>query len=269
MTFAQLQKLHEEKKPGRIHVINATDSQRTVLDAWTKRGWKVDDRKGAFAENLPSVMESAIAGDVLFCGDATHAHTALDVARWLTGNTKNSADTLILLSALELAAYPKLLWIGYSPLADYRSLPVAAKSIQAMINTLSRLGESALRVALLSCVELVSPGIASTVWQAPLAQMSARGQFGKACVDGPLGLDLAVSPEAVADKKVKTEIAGQADLVIPPDLNTYTSMLSALVLTGNLRAAQVLLGAPISIAFAPGANPDNIERSLEVAGLLS
>ena len=137
------------------------------------------------------------------------------------------------------------------------------------MRTLEELGEPAARVALLSCVELISPGVTSTVWEATLAHMSARGQFGKARIDGPLGFDLAVSPDAVVEKGVKTEIDGQADLLIPPDLNSFITLIDAIHLSGDHDAAGIIVGGPVPIAISPHRSARHVELSLQVSAVLS
>jgi phosphotransacetylase len=177
-------------------------------------------------------------------------------------------DPMTLMQALEVPAYPKLLWVGCTPSVVYTQITAAIKSVQAMVKTLDKLGEPAPRVALLSCVEVVSPAVVSTVWEATLAHMGARGQFGKAIVDGPLGFDLAISPEAVADKGVKTEVNGQADLLVPPDVNSFVTLLDAIHLTGTHQAAGIIVGGPCPIALPPHRSLRHVETSLQVASLL-
>jgi len=251
------------KKFGCLHVCGGIE--KSALDFWTKRGGSVRYFEGDIRASLEASVAAAKPqdGDVILCLGAGDGEVALCVPR-----AEKSPDVTIL-KALDVAAYPKLLWVGYSPLCDYTNLPAATASVQAMIFALQKFGEAAPRVALLSCVELVTPGVKSTLWQAPLGQMSARGQFGKACVDGPLGLDLAVSPEAVREKKVKTDIAGEADLLVPPDLGSFLSLCDGIIHTGEHRAAGVILGAPLPIAFPPLATPDHIERSVELAMVLT
>jgi phosphotransacetylase len=138
-----------------------------------------------------------------------------------------------------------------------------------LVKALETLGEPAPRVALLSCVETVSPGIPSTVWEAEVAQMSKQGQFGAAIVDGPLGFDLAISPEAVRDKGVQTRVDGRADLLIPPDLNTFCSLLDALHLSGERKSAGLVLGAPCPIAMTwRYAGENDMWLSTKIASLL-
>jgi len=138
-----------------------------------------------------------------------------------------------------------------------------------MTDALKKLDDAAPRVALLSCVETISTGIPSTVWEGTIGQMCRRGQLGNVIVDGPLAFDLAVSPEAVRDKGVETDVNGRADLLIPPDLNTYCSMVDALHLSGQGSSAGVVLGTPCPVALPSRfAAEDDIWLSVQIANLL-
>jgi hypothetical protein len=172
------------------------------------------------------------------------------------------------LQGFELVAYPKLLWIGCAPGAHYDNVVDAVRAVETMIRALNALGESEPRVALLSCVEVISPSVPSTIWQAVLGHMGMRGQFGKAKVDGPLAFDLAVSPKSAEEKKFRSEIAAQADLIVPPDLNTFVSLTDALHLTGAHSAAGVVVGGPSPVALPPRCAEDHTDLSLAAASLL-
>ncbi len=154
-------------------------------------------------------------------------------------------------------------------MARYDSIPEAIKGVQMMVRTLAELGEAEAKVALLSCVETISPGVHSTIWEATLGHMSMRGQFGKAKVDGPLALDLAISPKAVDDKGLKSDIGGQADLLIPPDLNSFSTLTDAIHLTGEHQAIGLVVGGPCPIALPPHRSARHMSLSLAVASLLT
>jgi len=270
MKFPELLKHLDKQKPGRIAVAGATDYEKAVLEGWRKRGWQIEYHQGEIPDAIATAMKSALGGgaDFLFCSGADN----LKIVRWLNRHLEqalpNEFDPVSIMQAIEVPSYPKLMWVGFTPLAQYQSIPSAIKGVQTMVRTLEELGELEARVALLSCVELISPGVNSTIWEATLAHMSARGQFGKAHVDGPLGFDLAVSPEAVTDKGVETVVKGQADLLIPPDLNSFTTLVDSIHLTGDHNAAGIIVGGPVPVAIPPHRSARHVELSIQVASLL-
>ncbi len=270
MNFTDLLKRLDSQKPGRIAAAGVSSPEKTTLEAWHKRGWTVEYFDGEFAEAIAGATDAAVKGnaDLLMFGGANHLRIVRGFVSALDQPAPQKYDAVSILQAIEVPAYPKLMWVGYTPLAQYQSIPAAVKSVQTMIKTLADLGEPEAKVALLSCVELVSPGVGSTIWEGTLGHMSARGQFGKAKVDGPLGFDLAVSPEAVKDKGVHTDINGEADLLIPPDLNSYATLVDAIQLTGEHRSASIIVGGPVPVAISPDHNMKHTELSMQIASLL-
>jgi hypothetical protein len=198
-----------------------------------------------------------------------HDEEPLRAIRAMERALPEGSPPLCWLQGFELAAYPKLLWIGCAPSARYENVADAVRAVQTMIRALIAFGETEPRVALLSCVEAISPGVPSTIWEAVLGHMGTRGQFGKAKVDGPLAFDLAVSPKSAEEKKFKSEIAAQADLIVPPDLNTFVTLTDALHLTGAHHAAGVVVGGPHPVALPPPCSENHRELSLAVASLLT
>lgn len=271
MTFSELVQRTQHVKPGRIDAVGAAPYERAALEQWRQNGWQVRYHEGEIPEALAAAADAAVNGqtDLLFCSGADNLKIICHLSRALRHTAPRAQDSLTIMQALKLPAYPKLLWVGCTPLADYQNVSAAIKSVQMMVKTLDELGEQEARVALLSCVEVISPNVPSTVWEATLAHMSQRGQFGKARVDGPLGFDLAVSPAAVSDKGVKTAVAGEADLLIPPDLNSFTSLVDALHLSGEHDAAGIVVGGPVPVAMPPHRSKRHVDLSIQIASLLT
>ncbi|MBM3324182.1 MAG: hypothetical protein FJY66_00780 [Calditrichaeota bacterium] len=223
--------------------------------------------KGALPATIDIALEHATKGQISFLLiDGSHFLGALQL---LEERVNPSAIPLVMMQGVEVKTYPKILWIGIAPHSKWDNPSDVSRGISMLVKTLRILGEPAPRVALLSCVETVSPGIPSTVWEAEVAAMGKQSEFGAAIVDGPLGLDLAVSPEAVQDKGVQTRIDGRADLLIPPDLNTFCSLVDALHLSGERKSAGLVFGAPCPIALPwRYMDEDDIWRSVRIANLL-
>jgi phosphotransacetylase len=83
-----------------------------------------------------------------------------------------------------------------------------------------------------------------------------------------LAFDLAVSPQAVSNKGFKSEIHGQADVVIPPDLNSFCTLTDEIHLTGPHTAVGIVVGGPCPIALPPHRDERHMTLSLQVASLL-
>lgn len=106
------------------------------------------------------------------------------------------------------------------------------------------------KVAVLAPVEVVNPAMPSTIEAAMLAKANDRGQIKGCIVDGPFGLDNAVSLEAAQHKKIKSEVAGQADILIMPDLAAGNIFTKSLHYFAHLKTAGVTLGPEVPVVLS-------------------
>lgn len=110
------------------------------------------------------------------------------------------------------------------------------------------------KVAVLAAVETVNPAMQSTVDAACLSKMADRGQITGAMVDGPLAYDNAVSKEAAEIKGTHSEVAGDADIFLAPDLEAGNMLAKQLILLGNASSAGIILGAGVPIMLTSRAD---------------
>lgn len=110
------------------------------------------------------------------------------------------------------------------------------------------------KVAILSAIETVNPVIQSTIDAACLTVMAARKQITGGIVDGPLAYDNAFSLEAAQIKGIESEVAGDPDIFVAPDLEAGNILAKQLVLTSNAGAAGILLGARVPIMLTSRAD---------------
>lgn len=149
-------------------------------------------------------------------------------------------------------------------LADKRDI------IQNAIDLAQIMGIDTPRVAVLSAVETVNPAIPSTVDAAALCKMAERGQIRGGLVDGPLAFDNAVSPEAAREKGIVSPVAGLADILVVPDLESGNMLAKQLTFLGGADAAGVVMGARVPIILTSRADsPRTRVASCAVAVLVS
>jgi phosphate acetyltransferase len=110
------------------------------------------------------------------------------------------------------------------------------------------------RVAILSAVETVNPKIPSTVEAAALCKMADRGQITGGILDGPLALDNAISLEAAAIKKIASPVAGRANVLIVPNLESGNMLAKSLSMLAQADAAGIVLGAKVPIILTSRAD---------------
>lgn len=104
------------------------------------------------------------------------------------------------------------------------------------------LGMDSLKIAALAAIEQVNPSISSTLDAAVLSKMSQRRQFGNAVVEGPLDMDCALSQIAASRKGLKSEVTGNVDIYLVPEVETGYLLVQALVFFGKMKTAGALLG---------------------------
>ncbi len=113
--------------------------------------------------------------------------------------------------------------------------------------------ESALR-AILSAVETVTPKLRSAMDAAALAKMADRGQITGGLVDGPLAFDNAVSIAAARSKGIESPVAGDADILVMPDLESGNMLAKQLEYLGDAQVAGIVLGAKVPIVLTSRAD---------------
>lgn len=106
------------------------------------------------------------------------------------------------------------------------------------------------KVAVLAPVEVVNPAIPSTIEAAMLAKANDRGQIKNCIVDGPFGLDNAVSLEAAHHKNIKSKVAGTADILIMPDLAAGNIFTKSLHYFAHLKTAGTAQGPDVPAIFS-------------------
>jgi phosphate butyryltransferase len=122
------------------------------------------------------------------------------------------------------------------------------------------------RVAVMAAVELVNPDMPATMDAAALAKMADRRQYVPECiVDGPFALDNAVSMMAAKHKKIEGEVAGQADILLAPDIEAGNLLAKSLVYFAGRRLVGLLVGAKAPVVLTSRA--DTMEsKMLSIAG---
>ncbi|QEL27188.1 bifunctional enoyl-CoA hydratase/phosphate acetyltransferase (plasmid) [Bosea sp. F3-2] len=167
--------------------------------------------------------------------------------------------------AMSLPAYPKPLIVTDAAVNIQPSLMQKRDICQNAIDMLHLLGLAEPLVAVLAAVETVSDRMPSTLDAAALTVMAARGQITGAKVDGPLAFDNAISPEAARTKGIVSPVAGQADILLVPDLEVGNMLAKQLIYFANADAAGLVLGARVPIILTSRA--DSLKTRIASAAL--
>lgn len=191
---------------------------------------------------VAAVMKGSLHTDELL-------HAVLDRDNGLSTSRRVSHVFL-----MDVPKYPRPLLITDAAVNIAPTLADKADILQNAIDLMHRLRYDAPRVAILSAVETVNPQIASTIDAAALCKMADRGQVTGAIVDGPLAFDNAVSRDAARIKGIKSPVAGRADVLLVPDLESGNMLYKQLVYLAGADAAGVVLGARVPIILTSRAD---------------
>ena len=114
---------------------------------------------------------------------------------------------------------------------------------------LNRLGYKMPKVAVLGAVEMVNENMQATLDAALLSKMNQRDQIINCIIDGPLAFDNAVSLESAQLKGIKSEVAGDTDLLLMPDIEVGNVLYKSLVFFAKAKVASIILGAMVPIVL--------------------
>jgi phosphate acetyltransferase len=126
--------------------------------------------------------------------------------------------------------------------------------IQNAIDLAHTFGRTLPKVAILSAMETVNPNVPSTVEAAALCKMADRGQITGGLLDGPLALDNAINLTAARIKRIDSPVAGQADILVVPDLEAGNMLAKSLTFLAGADAAGIVLGARVPIILTSRAD---------------
>ena len=157
--------------------------------------------------------------------------------------------------AMDVPAYGKPVIVTDAAINIAPTLEHKRDICQNAVDLMRLLGRKQPKVAVLAAVETVNPMMPATLDAAALTVMAARGQITGALVDGPLAFDNAISPEAAATKGIISQVAGEADILLVPDLEAGNMLAKQLIYFAGATAAGLVLGARVPIVLTSRADP--------------
>jgi phosphotransacetylase/acyl dehydratase len=171
---------------------------------------------------------------------------------------------------MDVPSYPRPLLLTDAAVNIAPDLEAKRDIIQNAIDLAHVMGIECPKVAVLSAIETVNPKLRSTLDAAALCKMADRGQITGGLVDGPLAFDNAVSPAAAAEKGIVSKVAGQADILVVPDLEAGNMLAKQLTFLTGADAAGVVLGARVPIILTSRADAERTRMaSCAVAVLIA
>jgi phosphate butyryltransferase len=166
------------------------------------------------------------------------------------------ASTLSHFALIESPYYHKLIGVTDAAMNIAPEFSEKIHIINNSVEVYHRLGVKNPKVAIVGPLEVVNPKIESTTHAAMLTVMNNRGQIQGCIVDGPFAIDNAVSKEAADHKGIVSDVAGDADILVAPDLNSGNVLYKTLMFMGGCTSAAVIMGAKVPIVLTSRADSD-------------
>jgi len=153
-----------------------------------------------------------------------------------------------------VSTYHKLLFLTDGGMVTYPDLYQKVQIVNNAVKVAKAFGINPIHVAPLCAVEVVNPDMQATLDAAALAKMNQRGQIKDCVIDGPLALDNAISLEAAKHKGIVSPVAGQADILLVPNIESGNILGKSLTYFAKAKSAGVIMGAKCPIVLVSRAD---------------
>ncbi|HOC47979.1 MAG TPA: bifunctional enoyl-CoA hydratase/phosphate acetyltransferase [Bacteroidales bacterium] len=167
-----------------------------------------------------------------------------------------SGSLLSHFAIFEVAAYHKLIAVTDVAMNIAPNLQDKIAIVNNSVACLNRLGVEMPKVAVLGAVEMVSENMQATLDAALLSKMNQRDQIRHCLIDGPLAFDNAISLESATHKGIRSDVAGDTDLLLMPDIEVGNVLYKSLVFFAHAGVAAVILGATAPIVLTSRSDSD-------------
>lgn len=222
----------------------------------------IHERKPSKSAQIAVKLVNTGSGDILMKGQiptATMLKAVLDKENGL-----RSGDLLSHIAFFETKYYHKLISVTDAAMNINPDLNDKISIINNAVEAYHRLGVECPNVAVIGAVESVNPKMEPSVHGALLSKMAERKQITGCIVDGPMALDIAVSKEAAGHKSIKGVVAGNADILLTPDIYCGNVLYKSLNFLGGAVSAAVIMGASIPIVLTSRADTE-ISKYMSIA----
>jgi len=169
-----------------------------------------------------------------------------------------------------IPAYHKMLVTTDGGMILYPTLEQKKAIIENAVNALLRLGYKKPKVGVLAAIEKVNPKMPETIEAAELKKMNQEGKIENCIVEGPISFDLAICSERAISKNYTSEVAGDADILVAPNIAAGNILGKSLVEMAGAKMAGLILGAKVPIVVTSrGSSMEEKYLSLALAAAIA
>ncbi|WP_027307587.1 phosphate butyryltransferase [Caloramator sp. ALD01] len=212
----------------------------------------IDEKDNSKAAMKAVELVSTKKADMLMKGlidTATFLRAVLDKEKGL-----RTGRVLSHVAVFEVPALQRILLVTDAAMNIAPDLNTKKQILENAVKVAHAIGIEVPKVAPVCAVEVVNPDMQPTLDAAALSKMNDRGQIKGCIVDGPLAIDNALSEEAAKHKGIKSPVAGQADIILVPNIETGNVMYKTLTYTANAKNGGILVGAAAPVILTSRAD---------------
>lgn len=223
----------------------------------------IDELDGVSACRIATALVSSKKADILMKG---LIDTSIILKAVLDSEIGLRTDKIIShVAVFELPTYHKILMVTDAAMNISPDLMQKKEIIENAVDLIHCFDVDMPKVAVLAAKEKISPKMEATVHAGKLKEMNQDGRIKDCIVDGPFALDNAVSKESARIKGINSEVAGDADILLVPDINSGNILYKALTFLANAKSAGLIIGTSAPIVLTSRA--DNDESKLNSIAL--
>ena len=228
----------------------------------------IDEENDNNAIKLAVKMVHDKQADILMKGNVATATLLRGVLDKENGLRKG--EVLSHFALFEIPTYHKLLGLTDAAMIIAPDLKTKIALICNAVEFMNKLGIPKPKVALLGAVEMVNESMPATLEAAIISKMNQRGQIRNCIIDGPLAYDNAVSMESARHKGIVSEVAGDADLLVVPDIEAGNVLYKAFGFSAGATLAACILGASAPIVLTSRSDTEQSKQdSIVMASIVS
>ncbi|MDR1916437.1 MAG: phosphate butyryltransferase [Synergistaceae bacterium] len=224
------------------------------------KNYDIIDEKGGEAEASLKAVEVVSSGkaQILMKGMVKTANFLRAVLNKEKGLRSGAMLSHVYIHEVE--NYDRIFFISDPAFNTYPDINGKVSIVDNVVKLAHAFGVETPKVAALAAVEVVNPDMPPTLDAAILTQMNRRGQIKGCIIDGPFALDNAVSEESAKHKGIVSEVAGRADILLVPNIESGNMLAKAIVYFARNKTAGLVLGARAPIVLTSRA--DSAETKL-------
>lgn len=260
----------------RVAVVNPNDSstlealRRAEADGFVEPIMVNNESHPQEAAEAAVELVQQHKADVLMKG-LVHSDIMLRAILRHQGGLLPKGNVLTHIACANVPDYNKLLLYTDAAVIPFPTFEQRVQQVGYIVRLCHALGKEEPRVALIHCVEEVNERhFPYTVGYRQIVDMAREGHFGRCIIDGPLDLKTSCSPESMRVKGIDSPIAGEADALVFPDIESGNVFHKSITLFGHATLACILQGAQVPVVLPSRAdNADTKYYSLALSSLLS